>query len=90
MIPCLGGLPKKGMEFVSSTQIVRPTCGEKILLFLSRAPGSADYTAEHVKYTMENALALVCRVFPGFLAMIRGKDILDYGCGGRISGGRAG
>lgn len=52
-----------------------------MLLCLSRAPGSTDYEPEHVHYTMENALSLLRRVFPDFMTLIHGKEILDYGCG---------
>ena len=55
--------------------------GERVLLALSRDPGMSDYIPAHVKYTMENSLSLLCRVFPDFLSMIRGKRILDFGCG---------
>jgi SAM-dependent methyltransferase len=54
---------------------------EKLLLLLSRKPGSNDYSAGHDHWTVDNALDKLCASFPDFMRMIRGKDILDYGCG---------
>ncbi|NQT82853.1 class I SAM-dependent methyltransferase [bacterium] len=54
---------------------------EKILLFLSRKPGSSDNPADHKGWNEDNALSLLCRVFPNFINNIAGKDILDVGCG---------
>jgi SAM-dependent methyltransferase len=54
---------------------------EKLLLLLSRKPGTSDYAAGHDHWTVENALEKLCVSFPEFMEMIRGKDILDYGCG---------
>ena len=54
---------------------------ERVLLRLSRKPGSDDYRPEHVNYTPENALALLCRVFPDFMKTFVGREVLDFGCG---------
>lgn len=54
---------------------------ERLLLRLSRKPDSRDYPEGRAEWTPENALSLLCRVFPSFLYSIRGMDILDYGCG---------
>jgi SAM-dependent methyltransferase len=54
---------------------------EKLLLLLSRKPGTSDYAAGHDHWTVDNALEKLCVSFPDFMEMIRGKDILDYGCG---------
>ena len=53
---------------------------EKLLLLLSRKPESNDYEID-VGWNLENALSLLCRVFPKFKTRIVGKRILDYGCG---------
>lgn len=54
---------------------------EKLLLLLSRRPGTSDYAAGHDHWTVQNALDRLCLNVPGFREMIREKDILDYGCG---------
>jgi SAM-dependent methyltransferase len=54
---------------------------EKLLLFLSRKPGSDVYAAGQNDWTPENALSQLCRCFPGFLDRVAGKEILDFGCG---------
>jgi len=55
--------------------------GEKLLLRLSKSPGSPDFRPGHVNYTLDTALSLLCRVFPDFMKSIAGKEILDFGCG---------
>lgn len=59
----------------------RVPLGERVLLALSRKPGTGDYTDPHELRTPENALSLLCEVFPEFLETIPGKDVLDFGCG---------
>lgn len=54
---------------------------ERLLLLLSRKPGAKDYAAGHDHWTVDNALDGLCVSFPDFMNMIRGKEILDYGCG---------
>jgi SAM-dependent methyltransferase len=53
----------------------------RILLALSRAPGSADYPGGTQRNVGDHALDFVLRTVPSFLEMIRGKRVLDYGCG---------
>lgn len=55
--------------------------GEKILLFLSRKPGTPDYPGRTDRYNLSNALEFACETVPNFLDLIKGKTILDYGCG---------
>jgi SAM-dependent methyltransferase len=55
--------------------------GEWLLGRLSRDPGAADYAGATDTYTLDNALDFACRTVPGFLDRIRGKRVLDYGCG---------
>ena len=57
----------------------RMTLGERILLSLSRSPGSKDYDCED--WTIDNALSLLEREFPSFSSLVYGKKILDFGCG---------
>ena len=54
---------------------------EKILLLLSRKAESNDYQQSSVDYNLDNALDLLCKVFPTFLSDIKNKTILDFGCG---------
>ena len=54
---------------------------EKLLLLFSRKPGSPDYSYGRTESDSDDALSLLCKVFPNFLNSIRGMDILDYGCG---------
>jgi SAM-dependent methyltransferase len=54
---------------------------EKLLLHLSRGPGTDDFPAGQEEWNPDNALSLLCRVFPDFLNSIVGKEILDFGCG---------
>jgi SAM-dependent methyltransferase len=55
--------------------------GEMLLLALSRRPESDDYREVGTDWTLENALQDLCAVFPDFLEQIRGKSVLDFGCG---------
>ena len=54
---------------------------EKLLLGLSRKPGNKDYPAGQENWSLDDALALLCREFPDFSSRIAGKNILDFGCG---------
>ncbi len=54
---------------------------ERLLLLLSRRPGTNDFLTGHEEWNLDNALSLLCAVFPGFLTCIIGKEILDFGCG---------
>jgi SAM-dependent methyltransferase len=56
------------------------TLGEATLLRLSRAPGSGDYVTE--TRTQADPLVLLVRNFPGFADAIRGRRVVDFGCGG--------
>ena len=53
----------------------------RLLLFLSRKPGSDDYPSGKEEWDLDGALSLLCRVFPNFMARFVGKEILDLGCG---------
>lgn len=58
------------------------TLGEATLLRLSRTPGSADYVTE--VRLRENPLTLLVRDLPDFVEAIRGRRIVDFGCGGGV------
>jgi len=53
---------------------------EKLLLSLSKEPGTGDSKREE-EWTIENALNLLHRLFLDFDEMIKRKEILDFGCG---------
>jgi SAM-dependent methyltransferase len=55
--------------------------GERLLLFLSRKPGTDDYETGTEKWSSDGALSILCKVFPDFMNSLVGKDILDFGCG---------
>ena len=57
------------------------TVAERLLLFLSRKPGAPDLPTDPEKSTLETALSLLSRVFPGFVARVENKYVLDFGCG---------
>ncbi len=54
---------------------------ERLLLLLSRRPGTADFPAGSPDWTLDDALSLLEEVFPDFRARIKGKDLVDFGCG---------
>ena len=55
--------------------------GERILLSISREPGSSEYGGATANYTVENALDFPKKTIPKLLDHIRDKVVLDYGCG---------
>ena len=55
--------------------------GERILLGLSRKPGSPEYAGATLNYTVSNSLDFPRKTIPRFLDQIQDKLILDYGCG---------
>lgn len=54
---------------------------ERILAALSRTPESEDRPAGTDHWTTDNALSLLLRVYPPFLEELKGKAVLDFGCG---------
>ena len=57
------------------------TISEKILLSLSRKPGPNDYQVGHQAWDIDNALSTLIAAFPDFINSIKGKTVLDFGCG---------
>ncbi len=53
----------------------------RILRALSRPPGDPDYAGGTETHVGSHALDYVLKTVPGFLELIRGKSVLDYGCG---------
>ena len=54
--------------------------GEAVLRALSRAPDTADYNWE-TEEQLSDELLLLRREFPQISAMVKGKSVLDFGCG---------
>ncbi len=52
---------------------------EKLLLFLSREPERADNVG--AADNVDNALFLLCSVYPNFMDMIKEKEVVDFGSG---------
>ena len=55
--------------------------GERMLLALSRPPGSADYQTVTADWRRNDPLSLLQAQFPDLLQRVAGKRVLDYGCG---------
>lgn len=57
------------------------TPAERVLLSLSRHEAASDNAADGVAHSLDTALTLLIAAFPNFVELIRGKDVLDFGCG---------
>ena len=57
------------------------TIGERVLLALSRSPAAGDYAAAAREPTVDDALDNLRRRFPDLAELVRGKRVLDFGCG---------
>jgi SAM-dependent methyltransferase len=57
------------------------TLGERLLLALSRDPDARDYGAAVQQWSLDNALDRLRWAFPDFDSRVRGRDVLDFGCG---------
>ncbi len=56
--------------------------GVRILLPLSRDPAAPDFPGGTERTTGEDAaLSFVLKTVPGFIELIQGKTVLDFGCG---------
>ncbi len=55
--------------------------GELVLTALSRDPRSPDYPGGTSRTTLDNCLDFIVKTVPGFLQMVDGKTVLDFGCG---------
>jgi 2-polyprenyl-3-methyl-5-hydroxy-6-metoxy-1,4-benzoquinol methylase len=54
---------------------------ERLLLLLSRKPGTVEHSREGEGTALAGAPSQLCRAFPDFPGLIAGKDVLDFGCG---------
>ncbi|HET9986316.1 MAG TPA: class I SAM-dependent methyltransferase [Longimicrobiales bacterium] len=55
--------------------------GERILAALSRSPAEGDLEEAADGWTVENALDGLRRYFPDLAGLVRGRRVLDFGCG---------
>jgi SAM-dependent methyltransferase len=55
--------------------------GELLLRALSRDPESEDYPGGTALTNLDNALDFILKTVPGFVSIVQGKDVLDFGCG---------
>jgi 2-polyprenyl-3-methyl-5-hydroxy-6-metoxy-1,4-benzoquinol methylase len=55
--------------------------GERILVQFAKSPEEQTSSGATVKYTLANALDFARLTIPRFPELVRGKSILDYGCG---------
>lgn len=59
----------------------RQELSERLLLLLSRKPGTEDPSGSREEPSIESALSQLRDAFPNFEGLIAGKDVLDFGCG---------
>src|ERR1700752_1747134 len=57
------------------------TLGEQLLLKFCRPVNSPAFKGGPDRTDVSNALDFLIRTIPGFLDSVRGKDVLDFGCG---------
>ncbi|HEU0054927.1 MAG TPA: methyltransferase domain-containing protein, partial [Longimicrobium sp.] len=57
------------------------TLAERLLSSLSRPPEADDYGDAVDPWTAENALDLLRAAFPDLAERVRGRRVLDFGCG---------
>jgi hypothetical protein len=55
--------------------------GTRILLSLSRKPGSHNYVGSTLGTDLSNALSFLLQTVPDFPQLIRNRTVLDYSCG---------
>jgi SAM-dependent methyltransferase len=78
------GIPNYNLSllcYVIRCGIERMRFGEWLLITLSRDPCSPDYAGGTLLYDEYNALDFLIKTVPTFKQKIRGKRVLDYGCG---------
>lgn len=77
--------PRPPKSEVAREMLGKMTFGEKMLLRFCKHPHDVERVSDYVEatdeWTVETALTNYEEAFPNFREMIRGKRILDYGCG---------
>ena len=76
-IPVVGG----GGRFGRGVEGGAMRIGERVLLALSRDPAGGDYADAAGEPTVDGALDNLRRRFPDLAERVRGKRVLDFGCG---------
>ena len=61
--------------------LVSAMLGTRLLLRLSRKPGTSDYVGGTLRTNLGNALAFLIKTVPNFRQLIANRIVLDYGCG---------
>ena len=54
---------------------------ESILLKFCRPVDRPDYAAGTARTNLDNSLSFLMKTVPGFIDIVRGKSVLDFGCG---------
>lgn len=54
---------------------------ERILLLLSRAPESENYSSDNSEPIRDNSLSLLENEYPNYGTLVSGKRVVDFGCG---------
>ena len=54
---------------------------ERILLKFCKPLDAPDYPGGTVRTNLDNSLSFLLKTTPGFIDMVRGKAVLDFGCG---------
>jgi SAM-dependent methyltransferase len=57
------------------------TMPERILLKFCKPLDAPDYPGGTVRTNLDNSLSFLLKTTPGFIDMVRGKTVLDFGCG---------
>lgn len=74
-----------GKFAIAARKLGRLSLEERLLLAFSKNPQEVDRTSDFSKptaqWTLASALAPLKAAFPDLAALVRGRDVLDYGCG---------
>lgn len=57
------------------------TISERVLLQFCKDPSEPDYIGGTARTTVEDALDYLIKTVPDFIDLVRGKQVLDFGCG---------
>lgn len=76
---------RRGKFSIAKEKLGALSFPERLLLALSKHPDDVDRTSSYEKptaqWTLETALSQLTDAFPDFVSDIKGKRVLDYGCG---------
>jgi SAM-dependent methyltransferase len=54
---------------------------DSLLLAFSRPVDAPDYPGGTARANIDNALDFMCKTVPDFMHLVRGRSVLDFGCG---------